>query len=161
MAVLTMTATAGKYLTFQLANEEYGLEILKIREIIGIMPFTTVPQTPVYVMGVINLRGKIIPVFDLRLKLGFPQNDYTHETCIIVVNVQDNIVGIIVDTVSEVIDIDESEIEPSPRFGKHIDTRYIVGIGIKDNVAKVLLDIESILSDEDVETITHLQETST
>lgn len=157
----TLIAVGGKFLTFQLANEEYGLEILKVREIIGIMAFTTVPQTPHYVKGVINLRGKIIPVFDLRLKLSLPENDYNHETCIIVVGVKDSLVGIIVDTVSEVIDIDESEIEPSPRFGKHIDTRYIIGIGIKETEAKILLDIEKVLSDEDVETIVSLQDSPT
>lgn len=158
MSTMTISAAAGKYLTFQLANEEYGLEILKVREIIGIMSFTTVPQTPDYVKGVINLRGKIIPVFDLRIKLGLKENEYNHETCIIVVGVKDSLVGIIVDTVSEVIDIDENEIEPSPKFGKHIDTRYIIGIGIKENQAKVLLDIESVLTDEDVETIVNLQD---
>lgn len=160
MSTVTATAAAGKYLTFQLANEEYGLEILKVREIIGIMHFTSVPQTPDYVKGVINLRGKIIPVFDLRLKLGLPESDYNHETCIIVVGVQENLVGIIVDTVSEVIDIDEKEIEPSPKFGKHIDTKYIIGIGIKESEAKILLDVESVLSDDDIETIISLEDIS-
>lgn len=161
MSTVSTVAGTGKYLTFQLAKEEYGLEILKVREIIGIMPFTTVPQTPDYVKGVINLRGKIIPVFDLRIKLGFSEKEYNHETCIIVVGVKDSLVGVIVDTVSEVININESEIEPSPKFGKHIDTRYIIGIGIKETKAKILLDIESVLTDEDVETITNLQEDTT
>jgi purine-binding chemotaxis protein CheW len=154
----TVTSVSGKFLTFQLANEEYGLEILKVRELIGIMPFTTVPQTPDYVKGVINLRGKIIPVFDLRIKLGMPESEYTSETCIIVVGVGDGLVGIIVDTVSEVVDINESEIEPTPRFGKHIETKYILGIGIKDSKAKILLDIEQVLSDEDLETAANLSE---
>lgn len=149
-----MSATAikasSKFLTFKLAKGEYGLEILTVVEIIGLLPFTTVPQTPDYVKGVINLRGKIIPVFDLRLKLGFPETKYDHETCIIVVAVQESLVGAIVDTVSEVIDISENEIEPSPRFGKHIDTKYIMGIGIKESGAKILLDIEKVLSDEDI-----------
>lgn len=153
----TNLLVCGKFLTFKLAGEEYGLEILKVREIIGIMPFTTVPQTPNYVKGVINLRGKIIPVFDLRIKLGLPENQYNHETCIIVVGVNDILVGVIVDTVSEVIDVDASEIEPTPNFGKHIDTSYITGIGVKDSDAKILLDIDKILSDEDIDYIANIE----
>ena len=108
---------AGKYLTFVLAEEEYGLEILKVREIIGAMDITSVPRTPDYVKGVINLRGKVIPVVDLRLKFDMAEIERTEETCIIVVNVGDVEMGIIVDKVSEVLDIAEEEIEDPPAFG--------------------------------------------
>ena len=115
-------AMGGKYLTFSLANEEYGLEILKIREIIGIMDITAVPQMPVYIKGVVNLRGKVIPVIDLRLKFGLEPAEYTEETCIIVVDIG-TLTGVIVDTVQEVLDIDGSQIDPPPPLGASVDTK--------------------------------------
>lgn len=143
------TARGGKYLTFSLASEEYGLEILKVREIIGIMDITAIPQMPPYVKGVINLRGKVIPVIDLRLKFGLEPAEYTEQTCIVVVDVG-SLVGIIVDTVQEVLDIDQSQIDPPPPLGASVDTSFVMGMGkVKDDV-KILLDIDRVLNSEEV-----------
>lgn len=140
----------GKYLTFVLGDEEYGLEILKVREIIGLMEITCVPQTPEFIKGVINLRGKVIPVIDLRLKFGMKEAEPTEETCIIVVDINTTLMGILVDTVSEVLDITAGEIEPPPAFGGDISTEFILGMGkIKGNV-KILLDIGKVLSPEEL-----------
>lgn len=136
----------GKYLTFFLCNEEYGLEILKVREIIGVMDVTSVPQTPDFIKGVINLRGKVIPVVDLRLKFGMAEAEHTKETCFIVVDVQGTLMGIIVDTVSEVMDIAEEDIEPPPAFGSQVETDFILGMGKVKGKVKILLDIGKILS---------------
>jgi len=118
----------GKYLTFTLAEEEYGIGILKIKEIIGMMPITTVPQTPLYVKGVINLRGKVIPVIDLRLRFTMEEIDYDERTCIIVVEIVGSAgtlqIGIVVDAVSEVLNIRAEEIEETPAFGTRLDTEY-------------------------------------
>ena len=144
----------GKFLTFSLANEEYGIGILKVREIIGMMPIRTVPQTPSFVKGVINLRGKVIPVVDLRLKFGMEEIDYTERTSIIVVDVEagvDNFVhiGIVVDYVSEVVNIKNDEIEPTPTFGSSLNTEYILGMAKIGKSVKILLDIDRILAVED------------
>ena len=137
----------GKYLTFSLSDEEYGLEILKVREIIGIMDITVVPQTPPHVKGVINLRGKVIPVVDLRLKFGMPEAEYTDATCVIVVDVG-MLAGIIVDTVQEVLDIDASQIDPPPPLGAAVDTTFLLGMGkVRDSV-KILLDINKVFDEE-------------
>jgi len=119
----------GKYLTFKLASEEYGLEILKVREIMGLLEITKVPKTPVFVKGVINLRGKVIPVIDLRLKFGMESIEETNETCIIVVEVNEMLMGVVVDKVSEVLDIEGKDIEDAPSFGTNIDTNFILGMG--------------------------------
>ncbi|MCO6437423.1 MAG: purine-binding chemotaxis protein CheW [Phycisphaerae bacterium] len=139
----------GKYLTFLLGGEEYGLEILKVREIIGIMDITKVPQTPSFVEGVINLRGKVIPVIDLRAKFGLERIAYNEQTCIIVVDVG-ALMGIIVDTVSEVHDIVSSDIEPAPSFGSSIDTSFILGMGKVKDTVKILLDIDRVLTQEEL-----------
>ena len=143
----------GKYLTFALDNEEYGLEILKVREIIGYMGITAVPQTPDYVKGVINLRGQVIPVIDLRAKFGMNQAEVTDKTCIIVAEIaQTNRkfnTGIIVDRVSEVIDITGENIEEAPQFGASINTDFILGMGKIGDSVKILLDIDEVLSSED------------
>lgn len=141
----------GKYLTFLLSGEEYGVDILKVREIIGMMEVTKVPQTPDFVEGVINLRGKVIPVIDLRSKFGLPRATYDERTCVIVVDVG-MMAGIIVDTVQEVRDIPADDVEPPPSIGASVDTTFILGMGkVKDDV-KILLDIDNVLgSDEFVE----------
>ena len=139
----------GKYLTFTLASEEYGIGILKIKEIIGMMPITSVPRTPHYVKGVVNLRGKVIPVIDLRLRFGMEPMDYTDRTCIIVVEIGSQamhvIIGIVVDSVSEVLNIKSEEIENTPSFGTNLDTRYILGMAKMDGRVKILLDINEVL----------------
>ena len=143
----------GKYLTFVLCGEEYGVEILKVKEIIGIMNITSVPQLPGYMKGVINLRGKVIPIIDLRLKFGFQEVEHTEETCIIVMEIENKLTGIIVDTVSEVINVNSKEFEPVPRLGKGVDTEIILGMAkIKDRV-KMLLDIDRVLGSEETDAV--------
>ncbi|MCE5279993.1 MAG: chemotaxis protein CheW [Planctomycetaceae bacterium] len=137
---------AGKYLTFFLAEEEYGLEILRVREIIGMMDITAVPRTPEHVKGVINLRGKVIPVIDLRLKFSMPSVEQTEQTCIIVVDVGRIEMGIMVDKVSEVLDIGAAEIEDTPSFGLDVDTEFILGMGKTNGKVTILLDITRVLS---------------
>jgi purine-binding chemotaxis protein CheW len=137
----------GKYLTFFLDREEYGLEILKVREIIGMMDITPVPRTPKFVCGVINLRGKVIPVVNLRTKFGMETIETNGETCIIVVQAEDIEMGIVVDRVSEVIDIPTSAIQPPPAFGnKGISISYLLGIGKTEETIKLLLNIDKVLS---------------
>lgn len=141
----------GKYLTFVLGREEYGIEILKVREIIGLMDITSVPQTPDYMKGVINLRGKVIPVIDLRLKFSMPEEEHTQETCVIVVEVDNTLIGTIVDSVSEVSDIGSDAIEEKPHLGQGIDTDFIMGLGKVKGKIVILLDIEKVLSAEELE----------
>jgi len=141
-------AEEGKYLTFALGREEYGLEILKVREIIGLMDITGVPQMPVYVKGVINLRGKVIPVIDLRLKFGMKELQYTGETCIIVLSVNETLMGIVVDRVCEVLDIPQGSIEPAPAFGANISTEFIIGMGKVGEKVKILLNIGKVLTED-------------
>jgi purine-binding chemotaxis protein CheW len=148
------TLRGGKFLTFLMANEKYGLEILKVREIIGMMDVTSVPTTPAFVRGVINLRGKIIPVVDLRLKFGMKAKEDTPRTCIIVVHLthadQEITMGIIVDEVSDVLDITQDQIEPPPSFGPNIRTDFILGMGKVDQKVVTMLDIDRVLSEEEV-----------
>ncbi len=140
----------GKYLTFGLAEETYGLEILKVREIMGLMDITAVPRTPDFVKGVINLRGKVIPVVDLRLKFGMVEAEHTEKTCIIVVQVGTVEMGILVDKVSEVLNIVGGEIEDTPSFGVSVNTDFILGMGKTNGKVTILLDISKVLSQEEV-----------
>ena len=144
----------GKYLTFTLADEEYGIVIQKIKEIIGMMPITQVPQTPAFVKGVINLRGKVIPVVDLRLRFGMEKIGYTDRTCIVVVEISSNsgtvMIGIVVDSVSEVLNIKGDDIEETPAFGTKLNTDYILGMAKFDGGVKILLDIDQVLNREEV-----------
>ncbi len=140
----------GKYLSFVLGDEEYGIKILSVREIISVIEITAIPNVPDYVKGVINLRGNVIPVIDLRLKFGMSEKEYGKETCTIVVNLGERFMGIIVDTVSEVLDIHDKEIDAPPGFGSSVNTDFILGMGkIKDTVV-VLLDIGQVLQSEDL-----------
>ena len=153
-AVKAVADREGKYLTFSLADEEYGIGILKIKEIIGMMPVTTVPQTPEFVKGVINLRGKVIPVVDLRLRFKMESIDYTERTCIIVVEIEGQsdivLIGIVVDSVSEVLNIKSEDIENTPTFGAKLNTDYILGMAKMEGGIKILLDIDKILSNQDI-----------
>lgn len=152
-------AKGGKYLTFSLAEEDYGVEILKVREIIGLMDITAVPQMPHYMKGVINLRGKVIPVVDLRLKFGMPAAEYTEQTCTIVVDVG-NLMGIIVDTVQEVLDIDTNQIDPPPPLGVSVDTSFILGMGKVKEEVKILLDIDQVLTAEELAMLSEMDSQS-
>lgn len=145
--------TEGKVLTFVLGEEEYGIEILKVREILGLQDITTVPQTPGYMKGVFNLRGKVIPVIDLRLKFSMQEEEHTEETCVIVVEVNNSHIGVIVDSVSEVVDIGNGDIEETPDFGQGIDTDFIMGLGKVNEKIIILLDIERVLTSEELETV--------
>jgi purine-binding chemotaxis protein CheW len=148
----TTTASAGKYLTFALAQEEYGVPVLKVREIIKMMDITSVPQVPSHIKGVINLRGKVIPIVDLRTKFGMPAEDYTERTCIIVVEVKTAerrlMLGIIVDSVSEVLNIAADEIEATPDFGERLDTHYMHGVAKIKGAVKILLDLDRVVSND-------------
>jgi purine-binding chemotaxis protein CheW len=135
----------GKYLTFKLGGEEFGLAILKVREINGLRDITAVPRMPTYMKGVINLRGKVVPVIDLRLKFGLPEAPYAEQTCIILVNVGHE-AGLIVDTVSEVLDIPGEQIDPPPALSGAVDTSFILGMGKVGDDVKILLDADRILN---------------
>jgi purine-binding chemotaxis protein CheW len=140
---------AGKYLIFQLTPEEFGVRMLKVREIMGLQEITAVPQTPAHIKGVINLRGRVIPVIDLRLKFGLPVAGYTHQTCIIVAQVQAESgaipIGVVVDGVSEVVNLTGGEIEDPPDLGERIETRFLVGVAKIKGRSKILLNIDRIL----------------
>ncbi len=152
--VTAIMVKTGKYLTFSLENEEYGIGILKVKEIIGMLPITSVPRTPKFVKGVINLRGKVIPVMDLRLKFSMEAIPYSDRTCIIVVEIESQestvLIGIVVDAVSEVLNINEEEIEKAPAFGANLNTDYILGMAKIEGGVKILLDIDKVLSTEEI-----------
>ena len=145
---------AGKYLTFHLANEEFGIRVLKVREIMGLQEITAVPQTPAHIRGVINLRGKVIPVVDLRLKFGLESAEYSQRTCIIVTQVKGEssqvLMGIIVDGVSEVLNLTPGEIENTPDFGEEVAAQYLLGMAKVKGKVKILLDIDRVLSAQDL-----------
>jgi purine-binding chemotaxis protein CheW len=144
----------NKFLTFTMADEAYGIRILKIKEIIGMMAITTVPKTPNFVKGVINLRGKVIPVVDLRLRFDMQKRDYNDRTCIIVVEMEGRTgtvqIGIVVDAVSEVLNIKHDDIEDAPAFGGNLSTDYILGMAKMEGGVKILLDIDRVLSTQEV-----------
>jgi purine-binding chemotaxis protein CheW len=145
---------AGKYLTFALAEEEYGVPVLKVREIVRMMDITTVPHMPPHVRGVINLRGKVIPVIDLRVKFGFPAQEYTERTCIVIVEVALPVarvmMGIIVDRVAEVLYLTSQDIEPTPEFGGRVQTDYMRGIAKVKGRVKILIDLDRVLGGDGI-----------
>ncbi len=153
---------AGKYLTFTLQRESYGVRVLQVREIIRLTDITAVPQMPAYIRGVINLRGKIIPVLDLRMRFGFPDASHTDQTCIVVVQVtlpdgKQTAMGMVVDGVEEVLNITDSEIEETPDFGTQLETDYILGMAKIKGAVKALLDIDKVIASE---AATSLQQTA-
>ncbi|MDR1309591.1 MAG: chemotaxis protein CheW [Deltaproteobacteria bacterium] len=143
-----------KFLRFELDGEYYGLDILKIMEINGMMDITAVPQTPLFMKGLINLRGKVIPVIDLRLKFGLPEQAYTERTSIIVIEFRTvagtTQMGIVVDRVSEVITINQADIDPAPEFGTRLRSEYIKGMAKTKTQVLIILDIDLILTDEEL-----------
>ncbi len=143
---------AGKYLTFFLAGQVFGVEITKVREILRVLDITPVPQTSHFLLGVINLRGKVIPVIDLRLRLGHPSREPDERTCIVVVEVagregQNILISMMVDQVNEVLQISPQEVEPAPAFGTAVDTNYILGMAKTTQGVKILLDVDRIINE--------------
>jgi purine-binding chemotaxis protein CheW len=153
-------AAGGKYLTFAIGKEEYGLQILKVREIFGVMEITAVPRMPAHVRGVINLRGQVIAVVDLRTKFGMERAEQTEQTCIIVVEIYRDgrkfNTGIIVDKVSEVLSIGAENIEKAPSFGEAVNTDFILGMGKIGQSVKILLDIDRVLAAEEFEALARI-----
>jgi len=154
---------AGKYLTFQLGKEAYGIGIMKVQEIVGVMPVTRMPKLPAFVRGLVNLRGKVIPVFDLRLKFGLEKKEDTDRTCIIVVRLSldgnsadasEVTLGIIVDEVAEVVNVPAEAIEPAPAFGSSVDVSFLLGVGKMGNKVVMLLDADRILPREELQSVT-------
>jgi len=147
----------GKYLTFELDRQEYGLEILKVKEIIGMMGITAIPQTPDYVKGVINLRGRVIPVIELRARFGMSEKEYDDRTCIIVVEIESGDIriqmGIIVDSVSEVLNVSRDDLELTPKFGVTINTDFILGMAKSKATVRTLLNIDNVLTSNELKTI--------
>jgi len=139
-----------KYLTFTVGKEDYGIEISHVTEIIGIQKITDVPDMPAYIKGVINLRGKVIPVMDVRLRFRMPEREYDDRTCTVVVNVNGTPVGLVVDTVKEVVDIPENQIELPPEVAESSTQRYIKGLGKIGEEVKILLDVERLVRNEDM-----------
>jgi purine-binding chemotaxis protein CheW len=153
-AAVKTDARAGKYLTFGLGKEEFAIQVMRVREIMGVQEITAVPQTPECVKGVINLRGKVIPVVDLRLKFGMPPQAYTQRTCIIVVQIEHDdarlLTGVVVDEVSEVVTLQSGDIEDTPDFGRGAAVPYLLGMAKLKGKVKILLDINRVMSDSDV-----------
>jgi purine-binding chemotaxis protein CheW len=148
---------AGKYLVFALGREEFGIKVLNVREIMGIQDITAVPHTPPHLKGVINLRGKVIPVVDLRAKFGLPSVEHTQRTCIVVVQVSHGtssvLMGIIVDGVAEVLNLMPGDIEDTPDFGTGVTTTYLLGMAkVKDRV-KILLNIDEVMAAQELQAI--------
>ena len=140
-----------KYLTFHLAGEDYGLDIAFVTEIIGIQRITEVPDMPDFIRGVINLRGKVIPVMDIRLRFHLPEREYDERTCIIVVDINATAVGLVVDQVNEVVDIPEADVEPPPRTTKGATSRFLKGMGKVDEEVRILLNVDKLLYEEEME----------
>lgn len=156
-----MEAQAGKHLTFVLNKEEYGIPINRVKEIIGMMDITSIPRTPKFIKGVVNLRGKIIPLMDLRLKLDMGEQEYTERTCIIVVELNfegvQRQMGIVVDTVSEVVNIQANELEPPPQYGTQVEGDFLIGIGKVKGKVILLLDIQRVLNPEEMKLLKEIK----
>lgn len=155
-----MSVQIGKFLTFNLGHEEYGIPIQSVKEIIGIMDITYIPKTPYFIKGVINLRGKIIPVIDLRLKFGLDEIPYNQRTCIVVVEVKlvesSKLIGVIVDTVSEVANIQASEIDPPPQYGTSMNPEFLTGMGKVKGKVILLLNTDKVLSSDEVHVLSKI-----
>ncbi|MBP7177217.1 MAG: purine-binding chemotaxis protein CheW [Thermoclostridium sp.] len=150
MDIIEEDSQEGRYLTFSLGKESYGIEIRHVTEIIGIQPITKIPELPEYVKGIINLRGKIIPVMDIRLRFKKEPKDYNDRTCVIVVELRDVSIGLVVDSVSEVLTIPEQDIVEPPQMNKGYQNRYIQKIGKVGSDVKLLLDCDKLLTEGEV-----------
>lgn len=149
-----LTTDGSQFLTFHLGDELYGVDILRVQEIKGYTTVTKIPNTPPHIKGVLNLRGTIVPIIELRTKFGMPTIDYTMFTVIVVVVVQEKIMGLVVDAVSDVLDIDRKDIQPPPEFGAMVDVSFLNGIGKSGDKLVALLDMDRLLSDGDLQTVT-------
>ncbi len=144
----------GQYLTFNIGEQEYGIEIQYVTEIVGIQKITDLPDLPQFIKGVINLRGKVIPVLDVRLRFGMDERDYDERTCIMVVRINETSVGLVVDTVSEVMNIADESIEPAPHVSKKTNgNRFVQGLGKVEKEVKILLDTQKLLFEEELENL--------
>lgn len=139
-----------KYLTFHIAHEDYGIEIQYVTEIIGIQKITEIPSMPEFIKGIINLRGKVIPVMDIRSRFKIEPREYDDRTCIIVVNINSTSVGLVVDTVNEVVNIPENDTEPAPRIKKDVDENFIQGLGKVNDEVKIILNVSKLLYEEEL-----------
>ncbi len=155
---ITITGDGNQYVTFSLGDEEYGVDILKVQEIIGLTAITRVPYLPDFIKGVINLRGIVVPVVDLRLRFGLEMVDYNDRTCVIIVKLGERITGMIVDAVSEVISIPKEMIDPPPSFGTRIRTDFIEGMGKVDKRLLILLNVERLLTEVELKAIEEIPE---
>ncbi len=149
-----LTTDGSQFLTFQLGDELYGVDILRVQEIKGYTTVTKIPNTPPHIKGVLNLRGTIVPIIELRTKFGMPTIDYTMFTVIVVVVVREKIIGLVVDAVSDVLNIDKNDIQPPPEFGAKVDVSFLNGIGKSGDKLVALLDMDRLLSDGDLQTVT-------
>jgi purine-binding chemotaxis protein CheW len=146
-----LTTDGSQFLTFQLGEELYGVDILRVQEIKGYTAVTRIPNTPAHIKGVLNLRGTIVPIVELRTKFGMPTIDYTMFTVIVVVVVREKIMGLVVDAVSDVLNIDKKDIQPAPQFGAKVDVSFLNGIGKSGDKLVALLDMDRLLSDNDLQ----------
>lgn len=146
-----LTTDGSQYLTFQLGDELYGVDILRVQEIKGYTTVTKIPNTPPHIKGVLNLRGTIVPIVELRTKFGMPAIDYTMFTVIVVVVVQDRIMGLVVDSVSDVLNIDKKDIQPPPQFGAKVDVSVLTGIGKSGDKLVALLNIDRLLTESEMQ----------
>ncbi len=153
-----VTGDSNQYVTFCLGDEEYGVDILNVQEIIGLTSFTRVPYLPDFIKGVINLRGIVVPVIDLRLRFNLEKVEYNDRTCIVIIKVGERVIGAIVDAVTEVLEIQEDMIDPSPSFGGGVSTEFIEGMGKLDKRLVVLLNVEKLLSDVEMKELEKLPE---
>jgi len=148
-----LTTDGSQYLTFQLGEELYGVDILRVQEIKGYTTVTKIPNTPPHIKGVLNLRGTIVPIVELRTKFGMPTIDYTMFTVIVVVVVQDRIMGLVVDSVSDVLNIDKKDIQPPPQFGAKVDVSILTGIGKSGDKLVALLNVDRLLSESEMQEV--------
>jgi purine-binding chemotaxis protein CheW len=142
-----------KYLTFQLADEEYGIEIYHVTEVVGLQKITNVPDMPDFVKGVINLRGQVIPVMDVRTRFIMKPREYDDRTCVVVVNIKDTAIGLVVDEVREVLDIPEEQIEPPPKVSRSSGSRFIQGLGKTGDKVTIILDVQRLLYEEELDSV--------
>ena len=152
-ATNTSGAAGGEYLTFTLGKEEYGMEILKVQEIRGYDAVTAIANTPAFIKGVVNLRGIIVPIVDLRIKFNLGNIDYNDTTVVIILNLSNRVVGVVVDSVSDVLTLTPDQIKAAPSLSASLDTKYITGLGTVDQRMLILVDIEKLMSSRDMELV--------